>query len=101
MRVSITEQKTALEKERCVEVIKSMEKNHGNVEVHKPAVMGKFHAVCITLIALLILGSVTLGVFVYKLVSRIMLTILCNVNPLEPHFYIVKLGFAGIFIIFN
>ena len=81
MRVSITEQKTALEKERCVEVIKSVERNHGNVEVHKPAAMGKFHVVCIILISLLILGSGTLGVFVYKLVSRIMLTMPCNVNP--------------------
>ena len=25
---------------------------------------------------------------------------LCNVDPLKPHFYIVKLGFTGIYIIF-
>ena len=81
MRVSITEQKTALEKERGMEVIKSIESNRGNVEVHKPASMGKFHLVCISLIALLIIGSGTLGVFVYKLVSCIMLTMPCNVNP--------------------
>ena len=24
----------------------------------------------------------------------------CNVNPLEPHFYIVKLGFAGVCLFF-
>ena len=85
------EQKTALEKERCVGVIKSIESNHGNVEVHKPTAMGKFHVVCITVIVLLILGSGALGVFVYKLVGSIMLTNPCNINLLEPHVYIVKL----------
>ena len=30
----------------------------------------------------------------------IMLTCLCNVHPLTPHFYIVKLGFTGVYIIF-
>ena len=24
----------------------------------------------------------------------------CNFYPLEPHFYIVKLGFAGVYLIF-
>ena len=27
-------------------------------------------------------------------------TRLCNFDPLKPHFYIVKLGFAGVYIIF-
>ena len=27
-------------------------------------------------------------------------TCLYNVDPLEPHFYIVKLGFTGVYIIF-
>ena len=27
-------------------------------------------------------------------------TCLYNFNPLKPHFYIVKLGFAGVYIIF-
>ena len=27
-----------------------------------------------------------------------MLTSPCNVDPLTPHFYIVKLGFTGVFI---
>ena len=27
-------------------------------------------------------------------------TCLCNVDPLEPHFYIIKLGFTGVYIIF-
>ena len=27
-------------------------------------------------------------------------TCLCNVNPLKPHFYKVKLGFTGVYIIF-
>ena len=30
----------------------------------------------------------------------IMLTCLCNVYPLSPHFYIVKVGFTGVLIIF-
>ena len=31
---------------------------------------------------------------------RIMLTSPCNVYPLTSHFYIVKLGFSGVYIIF-
>ena len=31
---------------------------------------------------------------------RITLTSPCNVNPLASHFYIVKLGFTGVYIIF-
>ena len=30
----------------------------------------------------------------------IMKTCPCNVDPLTPHFYIVKLGFTGVYIIF-
>ena len=30
----------------------------------------------------------------------IMQTFPCNVNPLTPNFYIVKLGFTGVYIIF-
>ena len=30
----------------------------------------------------------------------IMKTCLYNVNPLKPHFYVVKLGFTGVYIIF-
>ena len=30
----------------------------------------------------------------------IMITCPCNVYPLTPHFYIVKLGFTGVFIFF-
>ena len=30
----------------------------------------------------------------------IRITCLCNVDPLTPHFYIVKLGFTGVYIIF-
>ena len=29
-----------------------------------------------------------------------MLTCPCNVHPLTPHYYIVKLGFTGVYIIF-
>ena len=29
-----------------------------------------------------------------------MLTCQCNVHPLTPHFYIVELGFTGVYIIF-
>ena len=29
-----------------------------------------------------------------------MKTYLYNFNPLKPHFYIVKLGFTGVYIIF-
>ena len=30
----------------------------------------------------------------------IMKTCLCNIYPLEPHFYIVKLGYAGVYLFF-
>ena len=30
----------------------------------------------------------------------IMKTFLCNFDPFKPHFYIVKLGFTGVHIIF-
>ena len=32
--------------------------------------------------------------------KSIMKTYLCNFDPLKPHFYIVKLGFTGVYIIF-
>ena len=31
---------------------------------------------------------------------RITITYLCDVYPLEPHFYIEKLGFAGVYLFF-
>ena len=33
-------------------------------------------------------------------ISSIMQTCPCNEHPLTPHFYIVKLGFTGVYIIF-
>ena len=44
-----------------------------------------------------------LGVYSYKtspLILIITKTYLCNFDPLKPHFYIVKLGFTGVYIIF-
>ena len=35
-----------------------------------------------------------------RVVSLITKTYLCNSDPLKPHFYIVKLGFTGVYIIF-
>ena len=35
-----------------------------------------------------------------RLKREIMKTCLCNVDPLKPHFYIVKVGFTGVYIIF-
>ena len=35
-----------------------------------------------------------------KLISHITKTRLYNVDPLKPHFYIIKLGFTGVYIIF-
>ena len=32
--------------------------------------------------------------------SHITKTCLCNFDPLKPHFYIEKLGFTGVYIIF-
>ena len=34
------------------------------------------------------------------IITIITKTCLYNVGPLKPHFYIVKLGFAGVYIIF-
>ena len=42
-------------------------------------------------------GSVKRDLFKLK---HIMLTWPCNEDPLTPHFYIVKLGFTGVYIIF-
>ena len=36
----------------------------------------------------------------YVLSGAITKTCLYNVDPLKPHFYIVKLGFTGVYIIF-
>ena len=33
--------------------------------------------------------------------QRITKTYLYNIDPLKPHFYIVKLGFTGVYIIFH
>ena len=44
---------------------------HGNVDVFKPAAMGKFQIVCSVLITLLVLSSVALGVLVNRLVSSL------------------------------
>ena len=38
-------------------------------------------------------GSVTVSPYITK-------TCLYNFGPLKPHFYIVKLGFTGVYIIF-
>ena len=32
--------------------------------------------------------------------KNIMKTCLCNIYPLEPHFYIAKLGYAGVYLFF-
>ena len=32
--------------------------------------------------------------------TRIRKTCPCNIYPLKPHFYIVKLGFAGVYLFF-
>ena len=37
---------------------------------------------------------------IVRTVSFIRLTCPCNVHPLSPHFYIVKLGFTGVYIFF-
>ena len=33
--------------------------------------------------------------------QRITITCLYNFDPLKPHFYVVKLGFTGVYIIFH
>ena len=38
-----------------------------------------------------------LTMFVFKAITK---TCLYNFDPLKPHFYIVKLGFTGVYIIF-
>ena len=35
-----------------------------------------------------------------RLVKHIMITHPCNVDPLTSHFYILKLGFTGVYIFF-
>ena len=42
-----------------------------------------------------------LSVFYFKLSAiRIILTSPCNVYPLTTHFYIVKMGFTGVYVFF-
>ena len=41
-----------------------------------------------------------LSTFLSEKVFYIMKTYLYNFDPLKPHFYIVKLGFTGVYIIF-
>ena len=36
----------------------------------------------------------------FSAIDYIMVTSPCNVHPLTPDFYIVKLGFTGVYIIF-
>ena len=38
--------------------------------------------------------------FLMKHTVHIMLSYLCNEHPFTPHFYIVTLGFTGVYIIF-
>ena len=38
--------------------------------------------------------------FLEIFISTITKTCLCNFDPLKPHFYIVKRGFTGVYIIF-
>ena len=42
----------------------------------------------------------TKGTLIKKKKSAIRKTCLYNFDPLKPHFYIVKLGFTGVYIIF-
>ena len=41
-----------------------------------------------------------LPLFAYNMKTSITKTYLYNYDPLKPHFYIVKLGFTGVYIIF-
>ena len=41
-----------------------------------------------------------LDVIVMQILTLIMKTRLYNFDPLKPHFYIVKLGFTGVYITF-
>ena len=38
--------------------------------------------------------------FSANLCKMIRITCLCDVNPILPHFYIVKLGFTGVYLFF-
>ena len=48
-------------------------------------------------VALWLLGA---GFFLYLLPRSITKTCLYNFDPLKPHFYTLKLGFIGVYIIF-
>ena len=41
--------------------------------------------------------SLNILLFVLEVITK---TYLYNVDPFKPHFYIVKLGFTGVYIIF-
>ena len=42
----------------------------------------------------------SLAIWLYNMFYTITKTCLYNFDPLKPHFYIVKLGFTGVYIIF-
>ena len=50
-------------------------------------------------IILLLLTKILLLLHIIMLLLNITKTYLYNFDPLEPHFYIVKLGFTGVYII--
>ena len=43
---------------------------------------------------------IIMNCLVSSVLDSIRITSLCNVHPLTPHFYKVKLGFTGVYIIF-
>ena len=45
-------------------------------------------------------SSVSEATDLHTFLIHIMQTCPCNVHPLKPHFYIVKVGFTGVYIIF-
>ena len=61
--------------------------------------VGKLHEALVT-----ISSSIGISLCGYNSVSGVLKTIRktcpCNVYPLEPHFYIVKLGFAEVYLFF-
>ena len=56
--------------------------------------------VSMMVIVLAAVGGLIFTILIIGMSILIMLTCPCNVDPLTPNFYIVKLGFTGVNIIF-
>ena len=91
-----------LEENRCSSNAYTFYKNNYLKQIRRaPAdILEQYHCHFVTGVSLLFLKHVHIFTEVRRCVHVITRTCLYNCNPLKPHFYIVKLWFTGVSIIF-